>query len=161
MVYSRNEKKSFELLCNSSFSCRSPGMTKESRHIQLTNQINFIPALCGPSNMNAFTIFIQNSSLVDNHSTKYKCYIDMDELICLILNHCLDSFCHIPPGKFLKTELTIATHEKLKLINHMRTGGLQSFKVNVRPSSLMSWNAFLYDKKRQSADNASTIVCAG
>ena len=44
-------------------------MTEESRHIQLTN---FVPALCGPSNMNAFiTIFIQNSSLVDNHSTKY------------------------------------------------------------------------------------------
>ena len=51
-------------------------MTEESRHIQLTNQINFVPALCGPSNMNAFTIFIQNSSLVDNHSTKYKRYID-------------------------------------------------------------------------------------
>ena len=45
-------------------------MTEESRHIQLTNQINFVPALCGPSNMNAFMIFIQNSSLVDNHSTK-------------------------------------------------------------------------------------------
>ena len=54
-------------------------MTKESRHIQLTNQINFVPALCGPSNMNEFTIFIQNSSLVDNHSTKYKRYIDMDD----------------------------------------------------------------------------------
>ena len=40
-------------------------------HIQLTNQINFVPALCGPSNMNAFTMFIQNSSLVDNHSTKH------------------------------------------------------------------------------------------
>ena len=39
-------------------------MTEESRHIQLTNQINFVPALCGPSNMNAFTIFIQNSSLI-------------------------------------------------------------------------------------------------
>ena len=50
----------------------------------------------------------------------------------------------------------------LKLMNHMRTGGLQSFKVNVRPSSLiMSWNAFLHDKKRQSADNASNIVRAG
>ena len=48
-----------------------PRMTEESRHIQLTNQINFVSALCGPSNMNAFTIFIQNSSLVDNHSTKY------------------------------------------------------------------------------------------
>ena len=37
----------------------------------LTSQINFVPALCGPSNMNMFTIFIRNSSLVDNHSTKY------------------------------------------------------------------------------------------
>ena len=52
--------------------------------------------------------------------------------------------------------------KKLKLMNHMRTGGLQSFKVNVRPSSLiMSHNAFLHDKKRQSADNASNIVRAG
>ena len=54
-------------------------MTYESRHIQLTNQINLVPALCGPSNMNAFTIVIQKSSLVDNHSTKYKRYIDMDD----------------------------------------------------------------------------------
>ena len=52
-------------------SCWPPGMTEQSRHIKLTNQINFTPALCGPSNMNAFTIFTQNSSLVDNHSTKY------------------------------------------------------------------------------------------
>ena len=51
--------------------CWPPGMTEESRHILLTNKINFVPALYGPSNMNAFTIFIQNSSLVDNHSTKY------------------------------------------------------------------------------------------
>ena len=44
--------------------------------------------------------------------------------------------------------------EKLKLMNHMGTGGLQSFKVNVRPSSLiMLYNAFLHDKNRQSADN--------
>ena len=61
------------------FSCRPPGMTEESRHIQLTNQINFVPALCGLSNMNAFTIFIPNSSLADNHSTKYKRYVDMDD----------------------------------------------------------------------------------
>ena len=27
--------------------------------------------------------------------------------------------------------------KKLKLMNHMGTGGLQSFKVNVRPSSLI------------------------
>ena len=27
--------------------------------------------------------------------------------------------------------------KKLKLMNHMETGGLQSFKVNVRPSSLI------------------------
>ena len=47
-------------------------------------------------------------------------------------------------------------------MNHMGTGGLQSFKVNVKPSSLiMSQNAFLHDKKRQSADNASNIECAG
>ena len=39
--------------------------------------------------------------------------------------------------------------KKLKLMNHMGTGGLQSFKVNVRPSSLMSQNAFLHDKKSQ------------
>ena len=45
-------------------------------------------------------------------------------------------------------------------MNHMGTGGLQSFKVNVTPSSLIM-NAFLHDKKRQSADNASNIVCAG
>ena len=52
--------------------------------------------------------------------------------------------------------------KKLKLMNHMGTGGLQSFKVNVRPSLLiMSKNAFLHDKKRQSADNVSNIVCAG
>ena len=52
--------------------------------------------------------------------------------------------------------------KKLKLMNHMGTGGLQSFKVNVRPSSLiMSQIAFPHDKKRQSADNASNIVCAG
>ena len=54
-------------------------MTEESRHIQFFNQINFVPSLFGPSNMNAFTIFIQNSSLVDNYSTKYKRYIDMDD----------------------------------------------------------------------------------
>ena len=54
-------------------------MTEESRHIQLTNQINFVPALSGPSNLNAFTIFIQNISRVNNHSTKYKRYIDMDD----------------------------------------------------------------------------------
>ena len=54
-------------------------MTEESRHIQLTKQINFVPSFCGPSNINAHTIFIQNSSLVDNHSTKYKHYIDMDD----------------------------------------------------------------------------------
>ena len=51
-------------------------MTEESRHIQLTNQINFVPAFYGPSNMK---IFIQNSFLVDNHSTKCKPYIDMDD----------------------------------------------------------------------------------
>ena len=39
---------------------------------------------------NAFTIFIQNSSLVDNHSTKYKPYIDMDDEICSVLDHCLE-----------------------------------------------------------------------
>ena len=66
-------------MCQTLLTCWPPGMTKESRHIQLTIQINFVPALCGPSNMNAFTIFIQNSSLVDNHSTKYKRYIDMDD----------------------------------------------------------------------------------
>ena len=54
--------------------CLPPRMTEESRHIQLTNQINFVPALCGPSNMNE-----SNSSLVDNHSTKCKPYIDMDD----------------------------------------------------------------------------------
>ena len=59
--------------------CLPPGMTEESRHIQLTNQINFVPALCSPSDMNAFMIFIQNNSLVDNHSTNYKRYIDMDD----------------------------------------------------------------------------------
>ena len=51
--------------------------------------------------------------------------------------------------------------KKLKLMNHMGTGGLQSFKVNVTPSLLiMSQNAFLHDKKRQSVDNASNKVCA-
>ena len=43
-------------------------MTEEPRHIQLTNQINFVPARCDPSNMIAF--MIRNSSLVNNHSTK-------------------------------------------------------------------------------------------
>ena len=52
--------------------------------------------------------------------------------------------------------------KKLKLMNHMGTGGLQSFKVNVRPSSIiLLQNAFLHDKERQSADNASNMVCAG
>ena len=33
--------------------------------------------------------------------------------------------------------------------------------MNVRPNSLiMSKNAFVNDKKRQSADNASNLVCA-
>ena len=45
--------------------------------------------------------------------------------------------------------------KKLKLMNYMRTGGLQSFKVNARPSSL----AFLHGKKRQSADNAFNVDC--
>ena len=54
-------------------------MTEESRHIQLTNQINFVPTFFGPYNMKAFTIFIQNNFLVYNHSTKYKHYIDMDD----------------------------------------------------------------------------------
>ena len=79
----------------------TPGMTEESHHTQLTNQINFVPALCDPSNMNAFTIFIQNSSLIDNRSTKCKCCVDMNDQICSILNHCLDY--HVPPGKFLQT----------------------------------------------------------
>ena len=35
-------------------------------------------------------------------------------------------------------------------MNHMGTGGLQSFKVDIRPSSLiMSQNPFLHDKKGQ------------
>ena len=51
--------------------------------------------------------------------------------------------------------------KKLKLMNDMGTGELQSFKVNVRPSSLIMSYAFLHDKKRQSADNAFNIVCAG
>ena len=106
-------------------------MTEESRNIQLTNQINFVPALCGPSKMNTFTIFIQNSSLVDNNSTKYKRYIDME-----ILNHCLDY-----QGTTWKVFTDITNYlphmKKLKLTNHMGTGGLQSFEVNVGPSLLI------------------------
>ena len=78
-------------------------MTEESRHNQLTNQINSVPALCGPSNMNAFTVLVQNSSLlVNNHSTKYKS-VTLKWMIKYrsILNHCLDY--HVPPGKFLQT----------------------------------------------------------
>ena len=111
-------------------------MTEESRHIKLTNQINLVPALCGSSNMNAFTIFIQNSSLVDNHSTKYISdtliwmikYLQYLIIVWIITSH-LESF----------TDITnYLTHmKKLKLMNHMGTGGLQSFKVKVRPSSLI------------------------
>ena len=55
-----------------------------------------------------------------------------------------------------------ATHEEkveADVQNHMGTGGLQSFKVNVRPSSFIISYEFLHGKKRQSADNASHIIC--
>ena len=46
-------------------------MTEETRQIQLANQIWF-PLFCGPSNMNAYTIFFQNSFLVDDrHETAH------------------------------------------------------------------------------------------
>ena len=50
--------------------------------------------------------------------------------------------------------------KKLKLMNHMKAGGLQSFKVNVL-TYLVVECIFLNDKNRQSADNASNLVCAG
>ena len=61
----------------------------------------------------------------------------MDDLIWSILNHCLDY--HVPPGWKVFTDITnhLLHMKKLKLMNHMGTGGLQSFKVNVRPSSLI------------------------
>ena len=111
-------------------------MTEESRRIQLTNQINFVPALFGPSNMNAFTIFIRNSSLVDNHSTKY---------ISVTLIWMINYFQHLIIAWIITSHLEsfyrqtdyLPHMKKLKLMNHMGTGGLQSFKVNVRPSSLI------------------------
>ena len=116
--------------------CWPPGMTEESRHLQLTNQINFFPALCGPSNMNAFTIFIQSSSLVDNHWTEYIRvtrliwmikYVQYLIVVWIITSH-LENF----------YDITILPHiKKSKLMNHVGTGGFQSFKVNVRPSSLL------------------------
>ena len=113
-------------------------MTEESRHIQLTNQINFVPALCGPSNMNVFTIFIQNRSLVDNHSTKYISvtliwmikYVQYLIIAWIITSHLV--------GKFSQNITNHLLHmKKLRLINHMGTGGLQPFKVNVRSRSLI------------------------
>ena len=62
--------------------------------------------------MNAFTIFIQNSSLVDDHSTKYKRYIDMDDQTKYVQYLILDLDYHVPPGKFLQT--LFATHEKVE-----------------------------------------------
>ena len=44
-----------------------------------TLSYGFPLTVCRPSNMNSFTIFIQRNSLVDNHSAKYKHYIDMDD----------------------------------------------------------------------------------
>ena len=44
-------------------------------------------------------------------------------------------------------------------MNHTETGGIQSFKVNARPSLLnMSQNAFLNDKKGQSTWNVSNLI---
>ena len=60
--------------------------------------------------MNVF--LIQNSPLVDNHSTKCKRYIDMDDQICSILNHCLDYY--IPTGNFYRHYQVFATHEKIE-----------------------------------------------
>ena len=54
-----------------------------------------------------------------------------------MFNHCLDY--HVPSGWKVSTDITnhLPHMKKLKLMNHMRTGGLQSFEVNVRPSSLI------------------------
>ena len=80
--------------------------------------------------MSAFTIFILNSSLVDNHSTKCERYIYMDGQICSILDHRMDY--HIPPGKFFTDITNYLPHiKKFKLMNHLGTGGLELFKVNV------------------------------
>ena len=113
-------------------------MTEESRHIQLTNQINFVPALCGPSNMNTtFTIFIQNSSLVDNHSTKY-ISVTLIWMIKYVQYVIIAWIISRPTWKVFTDITNYLTHMKnLKLMNHMGTGGLQSLKVNVRPSSLV------------------------
>ena len=43
---------------------------------------------------------------------------------------------HVPPGKFYRHNLYLPHMKKFKLMNHMGTGGLHSFKVNVRSSSL-------------------------
>ena len=60
----------------------------------------------------------------------------MDDQICSILNH-LFGLSH-PTWKVFTDITNYLTHmKKLKLINHMGTGGLQSFKVNVRPNSLI------------------------
>ena len=43
-----------------------------------------------------------------------------------------------PAWKVFTDMTNYFTHmKKLKLMNHMGTGGLQSFKVDVRPSSLI------------------------
>ena len=43
-----------------------------------------------------------------------------------------------PTWKVFTHVTNYLTHmKKLKLMNHIRNGGLQSFKVNVRPSSLI------------------------
>ena len=73
--------------------------------------------------------------------------------------HCLGY--HVPPGKFL--QIICRQHmKKLKLVNHMETGGLQSFKVKTELTLISCRRMhFSNDKKRQSASNASNLVCAG
>ena len=49
-----------------------------------------------------------------------------------MFNHYLDY--HFPPGWKVFTDITnhLPHMKKLKLMSHMRTGGLQSFEVTVR-----------------------------
>ena len=53
-----------------------------------------------------------------------------DGQICSILDHCMDY--DIPPGKFFTDITNYLPHiKKFKLMNHLGTGGLELFKVNV------------------------------
>ena len=98
---------------------------------------NLGPALWGQSNMNAFTIFIQISSLVDRHErtvyyTTIQLYVSITSLWMikyvqyLIITSIITS--HLK--SFYRHSKLSATRDEVG------TGGLQSFKANISKTEL-------------------------